>query len=176
MHRIGITSFAYIPFQSATSEASTLIKRAAESVEALKKGGKLEPGQANILDKQIENLADPKVPDLEIIAFPGKGGLALPLRCSLCMQLTAYSRLLHNRHRTRAGEELRDYPILFVLNHPLSRGTIVSDLLRLYWCGMLKYLHSMPLVTIHWRIPRSTQRILRMITVMFHPLFSMVPH
>jgi len=49
MHRIGITSFAYIPFQSATSEAPALVKKAAESVEALKKSGKLEPRASRYL-------------------------------------------------------------------------------------------------------------------------------
>ncbi|KAJ7920157.1 hypothetical protein B0H13DRAFT_2319806 [Mycena leptocephala] len=50
MHRIGITSFAYFPLQSATSEAPALIQKAADSVE---------------------NLKDDTLPDLEIIAFPG---------------------------------------------------------------------------------------------------------
>jgi hypothetical protein len=71
MHRIGITSFAYFPLTSASSEAAALIQQAAESVDVLKKSGKLEPGQADILDKQIESLKDDKLPDLEIIAFPG---------------------------------------------------------------------------------------------------------
>jgi hypothetical protein len=71
MHRIGITSFAYFPLTSATSEAPALIEKAAQSVDALKKSGKLEPGQAEILDKQIQTLRDDALPDLEIIAFPG---------------------------------------------------------------------------------------------------------
>lgn len=71
MHRIGITSFAYLPLQSATSEAPALIQKAAETVDELKKSGRLEPGQADILDKQIEHLKNDTLPDLEIIAFPG---------------------------------------------------------------------------------------------------------
>jgi hypothetical protein len=71
MHRIGITSFAYLPLQSATSEAPVLIQKASESVDLLKSSGRLEPGQADILDKQIEALKDDTLPDLEIIAFPG---------------------------------------------------------------------------------------------------------
>ncbi|KAJ7189182.1 GMC oxidoreductase [Mycena filopes] len=102
MHRIGITSFAYIPFQSATPDgAPALVKKAKESVEALKKSGKLEPGQAEILDIQIQHLGDDKVPDLEIIAFPG--------------YFTTVS----------APEPGKSYvTILVVLNHPLSHGTI----------------------------------------------------
>lgn len=71
MHRLGITSFAYFPLTSATSEAPALIQKAVDSVEVLKKEGKLEPGQADVLDKQIESLKDDALPDLEIIAFPG---------------------------------------------------------------------------------------------------------
>jgi len=53
------------------------------------------------LDKQIESLANPKVPDLEIIGFPG--------------YFTTVT----------APEPGKSYvTILFVLNHPLSRGTI----------------------------------------------------
>ncbi|KAJ7841204.1 GMC oxidoreductase [Mycena olivaceomarginata] len=101
MHRIGITSFAYFPLTSASSEAAALIQQAAESVDALKKSGKLEPGQADILDKQIESLKDDKLPDLEIIAFPG--------------YFTTIT----------APEAGKNYvSILSVLNHPLSRGTI----------------------------------------------------
>ncbi|KAJ7048088.1 GMC oxidoreductase [Mycena amicta] len=101
MHRIGITSFAYFPLTSATSEAPELIKRAEQSVEELKRGGALEPGQADILDKQIENLKDDSVPDLEIVAFPG--------------YFTTIT----------APEPGKSYvTILSVLNHPLSRGTI----------------------------------------------------
>ncbi|KAJ7913085.1 hypothetical protein B0H13DRAFT_1874248 [Mycena leptocephala] len=56
MHRIGITSFAYFPLQSATSEAPALIQKAADSVEVLKKSGRLEPGQGDILDKTNREL------------------------------------------------------------------------------------------------------------------------
>ncbi|KAJ7230526.1 GMC oxidoreductase [Mycena pura] len=101
MHRIGITSFAYFPLTSATPEAPALIQKAAESVEALKKSGKLEPGQADILDKQIEGLKDDAVPDLEILAFPG-----------YFTTVTA----------PQAGKSY--VTVLMVLNHPLSHGTI----------------------------------------------------
>ncbi|KAJ6452435.1 GMC oxidoreductase [Mycena sanguinolenta] len=101
MHRVGITSFAYFPLTSATPEAPALIQRAADSVEALRKGGKLEPGQAEILDKQVEMLRDDTVPDLELIAFPG--------------YFTTIT----------APEEGKSYvTILMVLNHPFSHGTI----------------------------------------------------
>ncbi|KAJ7323864.1 GMC oxidoreductase [Mycena albidolilacea] len=101
MHRIGITSFAYFPLTSASSKAAALIQQAAEGVDALKKSGKLEPGQADILDKQIESLKDDKLPDLEIIAFPG--------------YFTTIT----------APEAGKNYvTVLSVLNHPLSRGTI----------------------------------------------------
>ncbi|KAJ7637777.1 GMC oxidoreductase [Mycena rosella] len=101
MHRIGITSFAYFPLTSATSDAPALIKKAAESVDVLKKSGKLEPGQADILDKKIQTLKDDTLPDLEIIAFPG--------------YFTTVT----------APEAGKSYvTILIVLNHPLSHGTI----------------------------------------------------
>ncbi|KAJ6573700.1 GMC oxidoreductase [Mycena sp. CBHHK59/15] len=101
MHRIGITSFAYFPLTSATSEAPALIQRAAESVDVLKQSGTLEAGQADILDKQIESLKDNTLPDLEIIAFPG--------------YFTTITAL-------EAGKKY--VTVLVVLNHPLSRGTI----------------------------------------------------
>ncbi|KAF8171014.1 GMC oxidoreductase [Mycena galopus ATCC 62051] len=101
MHRIGITSFAYFPLTSATSEAPVLIQKAAESVDALKRSGTLEPGQADILDKQIESLKDDRLPDLEIIAFPG------------------YFTTI-----TAPEAEKKYVTVLVVLNHPLSRGTI----------------------------------------------------
>ncbi|KAJ7290529.1 GMC oxidoreductase [Mycena rebaudengoi] len=101
MHRIGITSFAYLPLQSATSEAPVLIQKASESVDLLKRSGRLEPGQADILDKQIETLKDDTLPDLEIIAFPG-----------YFTTITA----------PEAGKSY--VTVLVVLNHPLSRGTI----------------------------------------------------
>ncbi|KAJ7303072.1 hypothetical protein DFH08DRAFT_826056 [Mycena albidolilacea] len=56
MYRIGVTSFAYLPFQSATSEAPNFILQAAESVNALKKSGNHE----GIVDT---------LPDFEILAF-----------------------------------------------------------------------------------------------------------
>ncbi|KAJ7631466.1 GMC oxidoreductase-domain-containing protein [Mycena rosella] len=101
MHRIGITSFAYFPLKSPTSDAPALIKNTAESVDVLKKSGKLEPGQADILNKKIQTLKDDTSPDLEIIAFPG-----------YFTTVTA----------PKAGKSYAT--ILIVLNHPLSHGTI----------------------------------------------------
>ncbi|KAF7331343.1 GMC oxidoreductase [Mycena kentingensis (nom. inval.)] len=101
MQRIGITSFAYFPYTSATPEAPALIARAAASVEALKQSGTLEPGQAEILDLQIAGMRDDAVPELEIIAFPGYFTTLSP------------------------PEPGKSYvSILSVLNHPLSHGTI----------------------------------------------------
>ncbi|KAJ7681165.1 hypothetical protein B0H17DRAFT_1138603 [Mycena rosella] len=71
MHHIGITSFAYFPLTSATPDTPALIKKAAESVDVLKKSGKLESGQADILDKQIQTFKDDTLLDLEIIVFSG---------------------------------------------------------------------------------------------------------
>ncbi|KAF8198835.1 GMC oxidoreductase [Mycena galopus ATCC 62051] len=101
MHRIGITSFAYLPYTAATSDASALIQRAAASVDALKNSGDLEPGQADIFDKQITNLKDDTLPDLEILAFPG-------------FFTTVSAPEAGKRYVTVVG----------MLTHPLSRGTI----------------------------------------------------
>ncbi|KAJ7674108.1 hypothetical protein B0H17DRAFT_1140764 [Mycena rosella] len=90
MHRIGITSFAYFPLTSATSDAPDLIKKAAESVDVLKKGGKLEPGQADIWTRKFKPLKDDTLPDLEIIAFP----------------VTKYGRVIYDGYCTGGQEEL----------------------------------------------------------------------
>jgi hypothetical protein len=120
MHRIGIASFAYFPLTSATSEAPVLIQKAAESVDALKKSGRLEPGQADILDKQIETLEDDTLPDLEIIAFPGTSSVMMALH-SCSRHMVGYFTTI------TAPETGKNYvTILMVLNHPLSHGTIVS--------------------------------------------------
>jgi hypothetical protein len=95
MHRIGITSFAYLPLQVASSEAPALIEKAVNSVEALKKGGQLEPGQADILNKQIETLKDRALPDLEIIAFPG-----MSYSIIVQLRLIKYGRVFHYHYCT----------------------------------------------------------------------------
>ncbi|KAJ7674122.1 hypothetical protein B0H17DRAFT_1334984 [Mycena rosella] len=101
LHSKVCISFAYFPFTSATSDAPALIKKAAESVDMLKRSGKLKPGQADILNKQIQTFKDDMLPDLEIIAFPG--------------YFTTVT----------APEAAKSYvTILIVLNHPLSHGTI----------------------------------------------------
>ncbi|KAJ7933537.1 hypothetical protein B0H13DRAFT_1856043 [Mycena leptocephala] len=74
MHRIGITSFAYLPLKSATSEAPALIQKAVESVDELKESGTLE---------LIENLKGDTLRDFEIIAFPDGEELR---NCPQCTQ------------------------------------------------------------------------------------------
>lgn len=75
MHRIGITSFAYIPISAATSatEAQRLYQKAEAEVEKHKQalGNKIPPGLAEQWDLQLKTLKDDSLPDLEFIAFPG---------------------------------------------------------------------------------------------------------
>ena len=75
MHRIGITSFAYIPISAATSPSETerLYKKAEADVEKQKKslGAKISPGLADQLDLQLKALKDDTLPDLEFVGFPG---------------------------------------------------------------------------------------------------------
>ncbi|KAJ7657792.1 GMC oxidoreductase [Mycena polygramma] len=96
--RVGITSFAYIPLSTATSEAEELIRGAAESIAA---GGNVSPGRREQLDLQLENLRDDNGVDLEVIAFPG-----------------FFTKI------STPEPEKTYVTILCVLNHPLSRGTI----------------------------------------------------
>nr|GAT54545.1 GMC oxidoreductase [Mycena chlorophos] len=129
MQHIGITSFAYLPYTAATPEAPALIQRAAATVDALKKSGTLEPGQAEILDKQIENLKDDEVPDLEIIAFPGYFTTITAPEPGKSydddvpdLEIIAFPGYFT---KITAPEPGKSYvTILVVLNHPLSRGTI----------------------------------------------------
>ncbi|KAJ7688612.1 GMC oxidoreductase [Mycena rosella] len=96
--RMGITAFAYFPLSAATTNAPTLIERAAAELET---SGTLSPGLREQLDLQIACLRDDSAPDLELVAWPGVlCGATVPEPGKSCFTILAF------------------------LNHPWSRGTI----------------------------------------------------
>ncbi|KAF8958575.1 GMC oxidoreductase [Flammula alnicola] len=102
IHRVGITSFSYIPLSSANADvASSVIDKAEKEVKARKEGGLLPPGLAEQFELQLSLFRDDTVPDLEIVAFPAFfTGISKP-------------------------ELGKSYvTMLVMLNHPFSRGSI----------------------------------------------------
>ncbi|KAJ7156148.1 GMC oxidoreductase [Mycena filopes] len=96
--RMGITSFAYFPLTSASTDAPALVEGAAAEVLA---SGNVPPGLREQLDMQMSCLRDDTRVDLQLIGFPGF--------------FTALS----------TPEPQASYcTILAFLNHPFSRGTI----------------------------------------------------
>jgi hypothetical protein len=62
----------YIPLSTASPEAAPeIIKKVELEVETLKRSGTLPPGLAEQLDLQLSNLRDPKIPDCQVVLFPG---------------------------------------------------------------------------------------------------------
>jgi choline dehydrogenase-like flavoprotein len=101
MHRLGLTSFAYLPwrFAFANGEEKKLIEDKVAELE--KNKDKFPPGLWEQYKIQIENLRDEAVPDLELAVFPGFYTTAV------------------------APEENAKYvSALGVLNHPFSRGDV----------------------------------------------------
>ncbi|OCH90043.1 GMC oxidoreductase [Obba rivulosa] len=104
VHRYAINAFAYIPYSLANPEdAPSFMQKAEAHVQALKESGKLPPGLAEQYDLQLRALKDDKIPDVELIMFPGFYAFK-----TLPQPGTLYASFL------------------CVHNHPFSRGTIHS--------------------------------------------------
>jgi len=102
LHRLGITGFAYVPLQMTSPNATpSIIEGVTSYINEQKKNGKLPPGRAEQYDIQLRILKDSSLPDIELIAVP------------TLMSMGA------------VPEKGKYYlTVLFVLQHPLSRGTV----------------------------------------------------
>ena len=123
MHGIGITSFAYIPLSVANPKhSSTLIAMAEKIIQDEKSLGKLPTGLAVQYDRQLATLKDDTVPDIELVGFPGLFTTTCMLSVSrvTCIQL-------RGKQTTATPQPGTKYTtMLMMLNHPFSRGSIVS--------------------------------------------------
>ncbi|TEB12679.1 alcohol oxidase [Coprinellus micaceus] len=103
-HRTGITAFAFLPLTSrAPEETSAAIGNLEKDIKDRIAKGEIPPALAKQYDIQLETLKDKGLPDMELIAFPGFFGA---------------------REIPAPGK--RFLSILVMLNHPISRGSIVS--------------------------------------------------
>ena len=72
IRRLGVTSFSYIPLSVINPvDAPGIIKRAEEDVKRRQEKGDLLPGLSEQLDIQLTMLRDDKLPDHQIVAYPG---------------------------------------------------------------------------------------------------------
>lgn len=134
----GITSFAYIPLSLANPHgAAGLIEKATKSVEALKADKNIPPGRAEQYDIQLQRLKDDKLPDFEFVGFPG----FFPAYC----ECYGKSHIIENLSATSVTPQpgKKYISMLFILNHPFSRGTIVGTLLFLVLVATHSLIQSM---------------------------------
>ena len=121
MYRIGITSFAFFPLSAANpTQAPNIIESVGKQIAEMKKGRKLPPGLAEQYDIQLEMLRSDTLPDLEIVAIPGHMSLVGKFFSST---LFFTPDLLLTSVPPESGK--RYVTMLFILQHPFSRGHIV---------------------------------------------------
>lgn len=165
MHRVGITSFAYFPLSAAdAAAASNMVQQLDEEIKSQKASSSLKPGLAEQLEIQLEILKDDTLPDIEIVAFPGLfTGISSSSFTTLFFRL--FILLL------AAPEPGRSYvTMLCVLNHPISRGTIVC--FSVFECTLVTHIAlSMPKA----KIPRSTLKLTHITssTMLVYPILSL---
>ena len=126
-YRRAVTSFAYFSLASANPEDTpALIKKATEEVEAIKKHTS-NPGLAAQLNLQLERLRNEALPDLQLIcsyAFPTLSRFVPSRWRSRHISTIIYGFLLI--FPVTPDPERKYLSVTFILNHPLSRGTIVN--------------------------------------------------
>jgi hypothetical protein len=125
--RRGFTSFAFFSLASANpKDTPALIDKAAEEIEAIKKSC-TNPGLAEQLNLQLERLSNKELPDLELIGmfnFPAMSAKAHSRWQG--KHISVMMRKLSPKVPVTPDPEKKYLAVSFTLNHPLSRGTIVS--------------------------------------------------
>lgn len=120
IQRNSLSSFVYFPLQKVNPCAATALANKAESeVDLQERQGVLAPGQIEQLRIQIAALRDETIPDCELILWPGStpgGRFACVFRIAIHTNLFAAPTTPGKRYIS-----LGSY-----LNHPISRGSIVS--------------------------------------------------
>lgn len=107
MLRLGVLSHAFLPLDAISDSYSSLVSGLENAIHKAKLDPKSSPGLAEQLDVQLDIVKNPKVPDTEFLAFPA------------CI------------HSKQAPEPGKSYlTVLMMLEHPFSRGTIVSAVLH----------------------------------------------
>ncbi|TFK27277.1 GMC oxidoreductase [Coprinopsis marcescibilis] len=102
LHRLGMSTFAFLPLSSRDPAATkTLIDVLEKDLNSKKESGEVSPSLAKQYDIQLSALRDDSLPDMEFIVFPGYFGA-----------------------RESQGAGRRFLSIVGALNHPISRGYI----------------------------------------------------
>ncbi|KIM89885.1 GMC oxidoreductase [Piloderma croceum F 1598] len=108
-YRRGITSFAFLSLSSANpKDTPALIEKASEEIMAIKKCSN-NPGLAEQLDLQQERLINDTRPDIELLCIPN---------------FPTIRALVPPQWQMMPDPEKKYITMAFVLNHPLSRGTV----------------------------------------------------
>lgn len=103
MHRTGLASHAFLPLGKISEDFPSILKSLEEEIEQAKTASDARPGLAEQLELQLELVKDLTVPETEFLVWPG----------------TLVSR--------KAPEPGKAYvTMLMMLEHPFSRGSIVS--------------------------------------------------